>query len=65
MSKISIRKSIEVIYYMEVDDIEYRTDGHGNWERSYVNSWEAEYSREKELEELFKQNLNQNKDESD
>ena len=40
---------------MEVDDIKYRTDGNGSWERLYGESWESEYNNEKKLEEILDQ----------
>ena len=54
-----VRKS--VVYYVTVDDEEYRTDGSGNWERLYGESWETEY-HEEELDLAFKKYMDESYD---
>tara|TARA_R110000823_G_C15845265_1_gene491632 strand:+ start:670 stop:852 length:183 start_codon:yes stop_codon:yes gene_type:complete len=55
MNKVTITKSIT--YYMTVmedgEEVDYRTDGKGNWERDFEESWESEYYNI-DLEKLFK-----------
>ena len=60
MSKeVKVQLYKEIVYFMDVDDISYRTDGMGNWEQLMGMSWEPIYDKIDELEKL----LNQNKDE--
>ena len=58
MNKVTITKSIT--YYMTVmedgEEVDYRTDGKGNWECRYGESWEGEYDITTKLEKLLKSN---------